>query len=106
MLKGAPRVPIIDAQLHAYERNHPGRPWHAVLTGPPEVTGADQVKAMDAVGVDGALLISVHTMCHWDASYAVAVPNAYPGRFALIKPVDPNDPKVVDTIDEWAKLDG
>jgi len=29
---------IIDAQLHAYERNHPGRPWHAVLTGPDELT--------------------------------------------------------------------
>ena len=26
--------------------------------------------------------------------------------FALIKPVDPNDPKVADTIAEWAKLDG
>ncbi|MCA3360464.1 MAG: hypothetical protein INF74_00820, partial [Roseomonas sp.] len=47
-------MPIIDAQVHAYERDHPGRPWHAVLHGPPEVTGADMVKAMDAVGVDGA----------------------------------------------------
>jgi predicted TIM-barrel fold metal-dependent hydrolase len=99
-------MPTIDVQVHCYERNHPGRPWHAVLAGPPEVTGADQVKAMDAVGVDGALLISVHTMYHWDASYAVAVRNAYPGRFALVKPVDPNDAKVVDTIDEWAKADG
>ena len=44
----------IDAQVHAYERNHPGRPWHAVLTGPPEVTGDQMVAAMDAVGVDGA----------------------------------------------------
>ncbi len=99
-------MPTIDVQVHCYERNHPGRPWHAVLAGPPEVTGEDMIKAMDAVGVDGALLISVHTMYHWDASYAVRVRNAHPGRFALIKPVDPNDPKVVDTIDEWAKLDG
>ena len=29
----------IDAQVHCYERNHPGRPWTAVLAGPPEVTG-------------------------------------------------------------------
>ena len=28
----------IDAQVHVYERNHPGRPWHGVLAGPPEVT--------------------------------------------------------------------
>jgi hypothetical protein len=29
-------MPIIDAQVHCYERNHPGRPWHAVLAGPPK----------------------------------------------------------------------
>jgi predicted TIM-barrel fold metal-dependent hydrolase len=61
-------MPIIDAQVHAYERNHPGRPWHAVLHGPPEVTGADMVKAMDAVGVDGAILVSAFTMYRFDAS--------------------------------------
>ena len=96
----------IDAQVHCYERNHPGRPWHAVLAGPPQVTGEDMVKAMDSVGVDGALLISVYTMYRWDASYAVSVRKAHPDRFALIKPVDPNDPKVGETIDEWAKMDG
>jgi predicted TIM-barrel fold metal-dependent hydrolase len=99
-------MPTIDVQVHCYERNHPGRPWHAVLTGPPEVTGPDMIKAMDSVGVDGALLISVHTMYRWDASYAVSVRNAHPDKFALIKPVDPNDPKVADTIAEWAKTDG
>ena len=46
-------MPIIDAQVHAYERDHPGRPWAAVLHGPPEVTGDEMVAAMDAVGVDG-----------------------------------------------------
>jgi len=99
-------MPTIDVQVHCYERNHPGRPWHAVLTGPPEVTGEDMIKAMNSVGVDGALLISVHTMYRWDASYAVSVRKAHPDKFALIKPVDPNDPKVTDTIAEWAKMDG
>jgi len=99
-------MPTIDVQVHCYERNHPGRPWHAVLAGPPEVTGEDMIKAMDAVGVDGALLISVHTMYRWDASYAVSVRKAHPGKFALIKPVDPNDARVADTIAEWAKIDG
>ena len=42
----------IDAQVHAYERNHPGRPWAAFLQGPPEVTGDNMVAAMDAVGVE------------------------------------------------------
>jgi len=99
-------MPTIDVQVHCYERNHPGRPWHAVLTGPPEVTGEDMIKAMNSVGVDGALLISVHTMYRWDASYAVSVRKAHPDKFALIKPVDPNDPKVTGTIAEWAKMDG
>ena len=99
-------MPTIDAQVHCYERNHAGRPWTAVLAGPPEVTGDDMVKAMDAVGVDGALLVSPYTMYRWDASYALAVRKAHPGRFGVIKPVDPNDPKVAETIAEWAAMDG
>jgi L-fuconolactonase len=99
-------MPVIDAQVHCYERNHPGRPWAAVLAGPPEVTGPDMIKAMDAVGVDGGLLVSVYTMYRWDESYAVGVQKAYPGRFGVIKPVNANDPKVAETITDWAKKDG
>src|SRR5947209_4024551 len=96
----------IDAQVHAYERNHPGRPWHAVLPGPAEVTGDDMVAAMDAVGVDGALLVSPFTIYRYDASYALEVHAAHPGRFGLIKPVDPADPAVTDTIADWAATEG
>jgi predicted TIM-barrel fold metal-dependent hydrolase len=96
----------IDAQVHAYERDHPGRPWAAVLPGPPEVTGDDMVAAMDAVGVDGALLVSVFTMYRYDASYALEVYAAHPGRFGVIKPVDPTDPAVAETIADWAATNG
>ena len=96
----------IDAQVHAYERDHPGRPWAAVLPGPPEVTGDDMVAAMDAGGVDGALLVSVFTMYRYDASYAIEVHAAHPGRFGVIKPVDPTDPAVADTIADWAATNG
>jgi L-fuconolactonase len=96
----------IDAQVHAYQRNHPGRPWVDVLHGPPEVTGDDMVAAMDAVGVDGALLVSPFAMYRYDASYAIKAHAAHPGRFGLIKPVDPTDPAVVDTIAQWAAIDG
>ena len=54
-------MPTIDVQVHAYERDRPGRPWAAVLHGPAEVTGEDMIKAMDAVGVDGALLVSPYS---------------------------------------------
>jgi hypothetical protein len=30
---GEPNMQIIDAQVHAYERNHPGRPWIGHLQG-------------------------------------------------------------------------
>jgi L-fuconolactonase len=96
----------IDAQVHAYERNHAGRPWAAVLHGPPEVTGDQLVAAMDAVGVDGAVLVSAFTMYRYDASYAISVRSAYPGRFTLVKPVDPTDPGVAETIADWAATDG
>jgi L-fuconolactonase len=96
----------LDAQVHAYERNHPRRPWAAVLHGPPEVTGDDMVAAMDAVGVDGAVLVSPFAMYRYDASYAVDVHAAHPGRFVLVKPVDPTDPAVADTIADWAARDG
>jgi predicted TIM-barrel fold metal-dependent hydrolase len=64
------------------------------------------VRAMDAVGVDGAVLVSPFTMYRYDASYAIDVHAAHPGRFALIKPVDPADPAVADRIAQWAAQDG
>jgi len=99
-------MPTIDAQVHAYERNHPGRPWLGTLVGPEEVTGDQMVAAMDAVGVDGAVLVSPFSMYGYDASYARDVRAAHPGRFALVKPVDPNDPAVAETIAAWAAIDG
>jgi predicted TIM-barrel fold metal-dependent hydrolase len=96
----------IDSQVHAYEHNHPGRPWAGVLHGPDHVTGDEMVAAMDAVGVDGALLVSPFAMYRYDASYALEVYKAHPKRFGLIKPVDPADPAVAETIDDWAATKG
>ena len=96
----------IDAQVHAYERDHPGRPWAGTLVGPPEVTGDDMVAAMDAVGVDGAVLVSPFSMYRFDASYALEVHRQHPGRFALVKPVDPADPGIEETVAEWVATPG
>ncbi len=96
----------IDSQVHTYERNHPGRPWAGVLHGPEQVTGEDMVAAMNAVGVDGAILVSPFAMYRYDASYALDVYAAHPGRFGLVKPVDPSDPAVAETIADWAATTG
>jgi predicted TIM-barrel fold metal-dependent hydrolase len=99
-------MPTIDSQVHAYERNHPGRPWVGTLYGPAEVTGDQMVAAMDAVGVDAAILVSPFSMYRYDASYAKEVHAAHPTRFRLVKPVDPTDAAVADTIAEWAAAKG
>jgi len=97
---------IIDSQVHAYEANTPKRPWHSVPNWPDHVTGDEMVAAMDRVGVDGAIFISAFSMYRYDASYAVEVQKAHPGRFGIVKPVDPDDPAVADVIAEWKNTPG
>ena len=102
----ATQTTTIDSQVHAYERNSPERPWAGTLRGPDEVTGDDMVVAMDAVGVDGALLISPFSMYRYDASYALEVYAKHPGRFGLIKPFGPQSETVADEMAEWAATPG
>jgi predicted TIM-barrel fold metal-dependent hydrolase len=45
-------------------------------------------------------------MYQYDGSYAVEVQRAHPGRFALVKPVNPDDPAVADVIADWKKTPG
>lgn len=97
---------IIDAQVHAYERNHPGRPWAGHIPGQTEVTGAAMVAAMDAVGVDGALLTSPWSLYRYDPSYAITVHAVYPDRFRLVTPVDPEKDDTTNIIAEWANTPG
>jgi L-fuconolactonase len=99
-------MPIVDSQVHAYEANSPKRPWHSVPNWPAHCTGDEMVAAMDKVGVDGAIFISAYSLYQFDASYAVEVQKKHPGRFAIIKPVNPLDPAVGDVIAEWRKQPG
>ena len=98
--------PVIDSQVHAYERDHAGRPWAGTLHGPAEVSGDDMVAAMDSVGVDGALLVSPWSMYRFDGSYALEVHAKHPHRFGLIKPFDPRVESVAEEIAEWAGTPG
>ncbi len=102
----ATRTPVIDVQVHAYERNSPERPWVGFLQGPEEVTGDDMVAAMDAVGVDGALLVSPYSMYGYDASYALDVYAKHPGKFALIRPFDPESETIDAEMAEWTGTPG
>jgi predicted TIM-barrel fold metal-dependent hydrolase len=97
---------IIDSQIHAYEANTPKRPWRTVPNWPPSATGEEQVAAFDKLGIDGAIFIAAFSIYGYDASYAVEVQRKYPNRFALVKPVNPDDPAVLETIAEWKKQPG
>jgi predicted TIM-barrel fold metal-dependent hydrolase len=97
---------VIDSQVHAYEANTPKRPWHSVPNWPAHVTGDEMVAAMDKVGVDGAIFISAFSLYQYDASYAVHVQRTHPSRFAIVKPVDPDNPAVADVIADWKQTPG
>lgn len=99
-------TPVIDVQVHAYERNRPERPWHGDLAGPPEVTGDDMVAAMNAVGVDGAILVSPFSMYQYDASYALEVYEQHPGSFGLVRPFDPDSDTIEQEMEEWTSHPG
>jgi predicted TIM-barrel fold metal-dependent hydrolase len=100
-----PRM-IIDSQVHAYAANTPERPWFRVPNWPAHVTGDEMVAAMDKLGIDGAIYISPFSMYRYDGSYAVSVQKAHPDRFAIVKPVDPDDPAVADVIADWKETPG
>jgi predicted TIM-barrel fold metal-dependent hydrolase len=96
----------IDVQVHAYERDHPSRPWVGHIAGPDHVTGDEMAAAMDAVGVNGAILVSPFSLYRYDASYALEVYAAHPERFRLVKPVDTTNVGVADVISDWAATKG
>jgi L-fuconolactonase len=99
-------MPVIDVQVHPYERNYPGRPWVGQLHGPESATGDEMVAAMKAVGVDAAILVSSFNLYRYDPSYALEVYAAYPERFRVVKPIDATDPGIDDVVAEWAATKG
>jgi L-fuconolactonase len=97
---------LIDVQVHAYERNHPGRQWAGHLHGPQSANGEEMVAAMDAVGVDAAIIVSTFNLYRYDPSYALEVYRKYPDRFRVVKPIDVTDPAIDDVCADWAKTEG
>jgi predicted TIM-barrel fold metal-dependent hydrolase len=99
-------VTVVDAQVHAYERDHPGRPWAGKLPGPPEVTGDELVAAMANAGVDAALVVSPWTLYGSDTSYIAEVYLAYPDHFRLVAPIDPYGDDVAEAVAAWKATPG
>ena len=100
------KILTIDSQVHSYERNRPERPWIGYLQGPDEVTGEQMVAAMDAVNVDGALLVSPFSMYGYDPNYALEVYSKFPTKFGVIRPFDPESKSISDDMEKWANTPG
>ena len=96
----------IDVPVHAYEHNHPGRPWVGQLHGPESANGVEMTAAMDAVGVDAAIIVSTFNLYRYDPSYALECFRQWPDRFRVVKPIDATDPNVDAIVADWAKTPG
>src|SRR5213078_3687612 len=68
-------VPVIDVQVHPFDRNHPGRPWASPSHGLDSASGGEMVAAMNSVGVDGAIMVSSFSAYEYNPSYALEVYN-------------------------------
>ena len=99
-------MPVIDVQVHPFDRNHPGRPWASPSHGLSSATGAEMVAAMNSVGVDGAIMVSSFSAYEYDPSYALEVYNTYPDKFRVVTPVDATDPAIDDVVANWAATPG
>jgi predicted TIM-barrel fold metal-dependent hydrolase len=99
-------MPIIDVQVHPFDRNHPGRPWASPSHGLDSATGEEMVAAMNSVGVDGAIMVSSFSAYEYDPSYALEVYNTYPDKFRVVTPVDATDPAIDDVVAKSATTPG
>ena len=99
-------MPVIDVQVHPFDRNHPGRPWASPSHGLDSATGEEMVAAMNSVGVDGAIMVSSFSAYEYDPSYALEVYNTYPDKFRVVTPVDATDPAIDDVVAKWASTQG
>src|SRR2546425_8235639 len=91
-------MPVIDVQVHPFDRNHPGRPWASPSHGLDSATGEEMVAAMNSVGVDGAIMVSSFSAYEYDPSYALEVYNSHPDKFRVVTPVDATDPAIDDVV--------
>src|SRR5216684_2098227 len=99
-------MPVIDVQVHPFDRNHPGRPWASPAHGLNSATGEEMVAAMKRVGVDGAIMVSSFSAYEYDPRYALEVYNTYPDKFRVVTPVDATNPAIDDVVAKWAATPG
>ena len=105
------RPEVIDAQLHLWGADTPQRPWPRVGGVPGAAhlarspTAGELLAAMDAAGVDGAILVPPS----WEGErndLALAAAAAAPQRFAVMGRLSLADPAVSEELTGWRSTPG
>jgi len=100
---------ITDAQIHVWEVDRPERPWPKPLRTPPQLpngfSAAEAIAAMNAVGVDRAVLVPPSWVGEENAT-ALEAAAAYPARFAVMGRIDPFAPDALERIARWREQPG
>lgn len=107
---------IIDSQVHILDEDKPERPWdpnfgaaagqarEEVLKhftkGSAITTDDKMLEAMDAVGVNKALLVAT-SHYGWDNSYSLESAEKAPDRFRVIGRINHDAEDVADQVAEW-----
>src|SRR6476660_9638423 len=99
-------MPVIDVQVHPFDRDHPARPWASPSHGLLSATGEEMVAAMTSVGVDGAIMVSSFSAYEYDPSYALEVYNKYPDKFRVVTPVDATAQAIDEVVRKFAVTRG
>jgi predicted TIM-barrel fold metal-dependent hydrolase len=98
---------IIDSQVHIYEAHTPERPWLEPMEAwTSSMGGVGMVAAMDGAGVDGAIFVQSSRAYGYDDTHTRAVQQAYPGRLAIVKPIDLDDPAGPEIVQAWKRVPG
>lgn len=100
---------IVDSQVHVWAAEPADHPWPRPLAAPVQGPGPflpdDLLAAMDAAGVDRAVLVPPSWEGHRNA-LALAAARLHPGRFAVMGRLPIEAPESRDRFDEWRFLPG
>ncbi len=91
---------ILEPHVHVWTLDTDRYPWSPATTAPPgySATAAQLLEVLDRHGVQGAVLVQV-IYYGLDNSYAADCLRRYPGRFAGVCLVDPQDPDAPRTLE-------
>ena len=101
---------VIDSQIHPHAADSPKHPWKAAPAyhGPPEAPAEApaelQLRMMDEMGVDRAVMVSSSVIYGTNPGYALECAAKYPDRFGVVYLPDPTRPDIREHVQEWAAL--